>query len=210
MLECLESANRYIVNKIPKYDELLTSLEEYALCHNVPIVTKEVAEFLKFTAQRNNSSSILEIGTAIGYSGIILGRIAEKYNGTLTTIEIDEETYNIASKNFELSGLKNVNLILGDALNEIGKLNNKFDFIFIDAAKGQYKTFFEESYKLLNEGGIIVIDNILFRGYVYAEEYPKKYSTIVRKLNDFIDYLYINYSFILLPFGDGIGIVEKK
>lgn len=210
MLECLLEANKYIVSKIKKYDNILTDMENYALEHNVPIVTKEVAEFLRFTAERNKATDILEIGTAIGYSGIILARIAEKNGGILTTIEIDEDKYKTAADNFKRAELRNVDLILGDGNDIIKRLEKKFDFIFIDAAKGQYKSFFDESYRLLKEGGIIIIDNILFRGYVFSEDYPKKYSTIVRKLNEFIDYLFNNYNFILLPFGDGIGIVEKK
>lgn len=210
MLEVLNDANRYICEKIKKNDLLLTELEEYAEKNNVPIVTKEVAEFLKFIARKNKSASILEVGSAIGYSGIILGRIAKENNGTLTTIEIDEETFKIAKGNFEKAGLVNVRLIHGDALEVLPQLREEYDFIFIDAAKGQYKSFFEESFRMLKNGGIIVIDNILFRGYVYAKEYPKKYSTLVRKLNEFITYLFDNYQFTLLPFGDGIGIVEKK
>ena len=89
------------------------------------------------------------------------------------------------------------------------KLDKNFDFIFIDAAKGQYKKFFEDSYKLLNEGGIVFIDNILFRGYLYKES-PKRFKTIVKRLDEFINYLYENFDFVLLPISDGVGLVYKK
>lgn len=210
MLEELNQANEYIVSKIVEKDQLILNMEEYARAHNVPIVTKEVAKYLEFMADMNKSKNILEIGTAIGYSGIIMARVAKKYEGNLTTIEIDETRYIEAKENFEKAGLDNVHQILGDGLEEIKKLEYGYDFIFIDAAKGKYKEFFEDSYKLLSEGGLIFIDNIMFRGYLY-KEYPKRFKTIVRKLDEFIDYLYENYpSFTLLPFGDGIGLLRKE
>ncbi len=209
MLEELKQANEYIVSKIVENDQLILEMEEYASEHNVPIVTKEVAKYLEFMVDINRSKNILEIGTAIGYSGIIMARVAEKYGGKLTTIEIDETRYLEAKQNFEKAGLENVCQILGDGLEEIKKLDHGYDFIFIDAAKGKYKEFFEDSYRLLNEGGVIFIDNIMFRGYLY-KEYPKRFKTIVRKLDEFIDYLYENYpGFTLLPFGDGIGLLKK-
>ncbi len=210
MLEELKDANEYICKKIIERDELILELEEYAQINNVPIVTKEVAKYLEFMVDMNKSKNILEIGTAIGYSGILMGMIAKKYNGKLTTIEIDQDRYNEAKINFQKAKLSNINMILGDATEEIEKLNETFDFIFIDASKGQYRKFFEDSYKLLAPNGIIFIDNIMFRGYLY-KEYPKRFKTIVKKLDGFIDYLYEAYpeSFTLLPFGDGIGLLKK-
>lgn len=210
MLEELKDANSYVVSKIKEKDELILELEKYAAENNVPIVTKEVAEYLKFMVDMNKSRNILEVGTAIGYSGILMARAAEKYNGKLTTIEIDEERYKEANINFEKAGLKNVRTILGDAAAEIKKLDEEFDFVFIDASKGHYREFFEDSYKLLKKDGIIFIDNIMFRGYLY-KEYPKRFKTIVRKLDEFISYLYEEFGekFALLPFGDGIGLLKK-
>lgn len=211
MLEELKEANGYVVGKIKEKDELILELEKYAAENNVPIVTKEVAEYLKFMVDMNRSQNILEVGTAIGYSGIIMARAAQKYGGKLTTIEIDEERYKEANINFEKAGLKNVKTILGDAGEEIKKLDEEFDFVFIDASKGHYREFFDDSYKLLKKDGIIFIDNIMFRGYLY-KEYPKRFKTIVRKLDEFITWLYEEFgeSFVLLPFGDGIGLLRKK
>lgn len=211
MLEELKEANRYVVGKIKEKDELILELEKYAAENNVPIVTKEVAEYLKFMVDMNKSQNILEVGTAIGYSGILMARAAQKYGGKLTTIEIDEERYREANINFEKAGLKNVKTILGDAGEEIKKLDEEFDFVFIDASKGHYREFFDDSYKLLKKNGIIFIDNIMFRGYLY-KEYPKRFKTIVRKLDEFITWLYEEFgeSFVLLPFGDGIGLLKKR
>lgn len=211
MLEELKEANEYIISKIKENDELILEMEKYASEYNVPIVTKEVAEYLKFIVKSNGIKNILEVGTAIGYSGILMAKEIEKNGGKLYTIEIDEERYNLAQENFKKSGLNNIISIKGDAVEEIKKIDEKFDFVFIDASKGHYMEFFEDSYKLLNKDGIIFIDNIMFRGYLY-KEYPKRFKTIVRRLNEFIEYLYSRDGgeFVLLPFGDGIGLFRKK
>ena len=211
MLEELKEANEYIISKIKENDELILEMEKYAREYNVPIVTKEVTEYLKFIVKSNGIKNILEVGTAIGYSGILMAKEIEKNGGKLYTIEIDEERYNLAQENFKKSGLNNIVSIKGDAVEEIKKIDEKFDFVFIDASKGHYMEFFEDSYKLLNKDGIIFIDNIMFRGYLY-KEYPKRFKTIVRRLNEFIEYLYSRDGgeFVLLPFGDGIGLFRKK
>lgn len=206
MLEELRLANEYIIGKIREKDQLILEMEEYANEHNVPIITKEVGEYLKSLLKLLKPKNILEIGTAIGYSGIVM---AKEMTGTLYTIEIDEERYKIAKENFEKSDFNNIIQILGDAGEEISKIDEKFDFIFLDAAKGQYQNFFDDAIKLLNENGMVFVDNIMFRGYLY-KEYPKRFKTIVKKLDKFIDYLYENYEFTLLPFGDGIGLVRLK
>lgn len=213
MLEELKEANDYIYSKIEKYNkhkiEILNEIEEDAKINSVPIIGREIAEYLKFLIRTNkNIKDILEVGTATAYSGItMLGEVQDR-GGSLTTIEIDETRFNIAKENFKKSKLNGVNQIFGDAGEEIRKLNKKFDFVFIDAAKGQYKVFFEDSFKLLNDNGIIFIDNIMFRGYLYKES-PKRYKTIVKRLDEFIEFLYENYSFVLLPVSDGVGIVYK-
>ena len=214
MLEELKEANEYISSKIDKYKspnlELIKEIEKDAEINNVPIISKEIREYLKFIIRTNkNIKNILEVGTATAYSGIIMLEEIQDRNGTLTTIEINEDRFKVAKFNFEKSNLKGIEQILGDATEEIEKLNKTFDFIFIDAAKGQYKKFFEDSYKLLNEGGIVFIDNILFRGYLYKES-PKRFKTIVKRLNEFIDYIYENFdSVTLLPISDGVMLVSK-
>jgi len=209
MLDELKGANEYIVSKIEEKDTLILEMEAFALEHNVPIVTKEVAKYLEFLVSSHNFKNILEIGTAIGYSGTIMGRIAKRNGGKLTTIEIDETRYNQALENFKKAELlDSVNLILGDGIEEVKKIDDKFDFVFIDASKGHYMDFFKDSFERLSEDGMIFIDNIMFRGYLY-KEYPKRFKTIVRRLDEFITYLYKNHDFVLLPFGDGIGLVKK-
>lgn len=211
MLEELKDANSYIIGKIEEKDSLILEMEDFAHENNVPIVTKEVAEYLKFIVKTHKVKNILEVGTAIGYSGILMAKEIVEQDGKLYTIEIDEERYNQAQENIKKSGLNNIVSIKGDAVEEIKKIEEDFDFVFIDASKGHYMDFFEDSIKLLNKNGIIFIDNIMFRGYLY-KEYPKRFKTIVKRLDSFIDSLYKREDgdFVLLPFGDGVGLFYKK
>ncbi|WP_294726544.1 O-methyltransferase [uncultured Fusobacterium sp.] len=211
MLEELKEANSYIIGKIEEKDSLILEMEDFAHENNVPIVTKEVAEYLKFIVKTHKVKNILEVGTAIGYSGILMAKEIVGQDGKLYTIEIDEERYNQAQENIKKSGLNNIVSIKGDAVEEIKKIEENFDFVFIDASKGHYMDFFEDSIKLLNKNGIIFIDNIMFRGYLY-KEYPKRFKTIVKRLDSFIDSLYKREDgdFVLLPFGDGVGLFYKK
>ncbi|WP_300452903.1 O-methyltransferase [Fusobacterium sp.] len=211
MLEELKDANSYIIGKIEEKDSLILEMEDFAHENNVPIVTKEVAEYLKFIVKTHKVKNILEVGTAIGYSGILMAKEIVEQDGKLYTIEIDEERYNQAQENIKKSVLNNIVSIKGDAVEEIKKIEENFDFVFIDASKGHYMDFFEDSIKLLNKNGIIFIDNIMFRGYLY-KEYPKRFKTIVKRLDSFIDSLYKREDgdFVLLPFGDGVGLFYKK
>ena len=214
MIENFIESSKYAQNLFKIKNEIIHDIKNESLDENVPIITDEVLNYMIFTARNIKARNILEIGTATGYSGLFLAQIANENSGFLTTMEIDEIRYGKAVENFKKLGLFEKNkMIFGDALEEIPKLdkNVKYDFIFIDASKGQYLKFFEMSYELLNENGIIFIDNLMFRGLIAAdkEEIPKRYKTIVKRLKEFIEKLNEEYNFVLLPFGDGVGIVKK-
>lgn len=214
MIENFIESSKYAQNLFKIRNEIIQDIKKESLDENVPIITDEVLNYMIFTARNIKARNILEIGTATGYSGLFLAQIANENSGFLTTMEIDEIRYGKAVENFKKLGLFEKNkMISGDALEEIPKLdkNVKYDFIFIDASKGQYLKFFEMSYELLNENGIIFIDNLMFRGLVAAdkEEIPKRYKTIAKRLKEFIEKLNEEYNFVLLPFGDGVGIVKK-
>jgi len=214
MIENFIESSKYAQNLFKIRNEIIQDIKNESLDENVPIITDEVLNYMIFTARNIKARNILEIGTATGYSGLFLAQIANENSGFLTTMEIDEIRYGKAVENFKKLGLFEKNkMIFGDALEEIPKLdkNVKYDFIFIDASKGQYLKFFEMSYELLNENGIIFIDNLMFRGLVAAdkEEIPKRYKTIAKRLKEFIEKLNEEYNFVLLPFGDGVGIVKK-
>ena len=214
MIENFIESSKYAQNLFKIRNEIIQDIKNESLDENVPIITDEVLNYMIFTARNIKARNILEIGTATGYSGLFLAQIANENSGFLTTMEIDEIRYGKAVENFKKLGLFEKNkMIFGDALEEIPKLdkNVKYDFIFIDASKGQYLRFFEMSYELLNENGIIFIDNLMFRGLVAVEKekIPKRYKTIVKRLGEFIEKLNKEYNFVLLPFGDGVGIVKK-
>ena len=214
MIENFIESSKYAQNLFKIKNEIIQDIKNKSLDENVPIITDEVLNYMIFTARNIKARNILEIGTATGYSGLFLAQLANENSGFLTTMEIDEIRYRKAMENFKKLGLFEKNkMIFGDALEEIPKLdkNVKYDFIFIDASKGQYLKFFEMSYELLNENGIIFIDNLMFRGLIAAdkEEIPKRYKTIVKRLKEFIEKLNEKYNFVLLPFGDGVGIVKK-
>lgn len=214
MIENFIESSKYAQNLFKIRNEIIQDIKNKSLDENVPIITDEVLNYMIFTARNIKARNILEIGTATGYSGLFLAQIANENGGFLTTMEIDEIRYGKAVENFKKLGLFEKNkMIFGDALEEIPKLdkNVKYDFIFIDASKGQYLKFFEMSYELLNENGIIFIDNLMFRGLIAAdkEEISKRYKTIVKRLKEFIEKLNEEYNFVLLPFGDGVGIVKK-
>ena len=214
MIENFIESSKYAQNLFKIKNEIIQDIKNKSLDENVPIITDEVLNYMIFTARNIKARNILEIGTATGYSGLFLAQLANENSGFLTTMEIDEIRYRKAVENFKKLGLFEKNkMIFGDALEEIPKLdkNVKYDFIFIDASKGQYLKFFEMSYELLNENGIIFIDNLMFRGLIAAdkEEIPKRYKTIVKRLKEFIEKLNEEYNFVLLPFGDGVGIVKK-
>lgn len=200
MIENYLGASNF-VRTLFKEDDEIKELKKEALENKIPIVTEEVLAYMIYMLRLICAKKGLEIGSAVGYSAYYLSKYVE-----LTTIEIDEKRYEIAKK--VLKG-RNVKIYNADACEILKDLDEKYDFIFIDAAKGKYLDFFKLCYDKLNYGGLIFIDNILFRGYVCENEYPKRYKTIVKNLREFINYLK-KYDFALLPFGDGIGLVRKE
>ncbi|WP_073508112.1 O-methyltransferase [Streptobacillus notomytis] len=209
MIINFENSSNFARN-LYEFNEKQEKLEKIALENRIPIITREVLKYMVFLAENIKAKNILEIGTATGFSGIFLAEICKKNNGKLTTIEIDQERYLKANENFKEFKLSEyINNIHDDAMNVLPNMTEKFDFIFIDASKSKYEDFYNHSYSLLREGGIIFIDNIMFRGYVAEDDVPKKYKTMVRNLKKFINYLNDKYNFTLLPFGDGVGIVIK-
>ena len=187
-------------------------IKKYAEENNVPIMLDDGIKFLTNFIIKNQISSVLEIGTAIGYSSIMM--CLSSPNVEVTTIERDEKRYLEALKNIkELSLEKRITLIYNDALNV--KLDDKYDLIFIDAAKAQNINFFEIFQKNLNPGGAIITDNLNFHGLVNKEESEIKSRNVralVRKIKDYVKYLKSNPRFetTFYDLGDGISVSIKK
>ena len=189
----------------------LEELEKYAEVNNVPIMQKDGIEFLTRYIKENKIKNILEIGSAIGYSSIMMALVDNDIK--VTTIERDEERYNLAVKNISEFNLNDrINIILGDALDT--NIEGTYDLIFIDAAKSQYIKFFEKYELNLKQGGVIVTDNLSFHGLVEDESKTTNRNTkqLVRKIRKYIDYLKENnnYKTEFYKLGDGVAISKKK
>ncbi|WP_407429319.1 O-methyltransferase, partial [Treponema sp.] len=206
-----------VASEIEKFIDILSQdkcddfIKNYAMQNEVPIMQDEGSEFICEYIKSHNVKSVLEIGTAIGYSSVRFAKISPEI--CVTTIEIDEERYNQAVKNVESNSLTSqITLIFGDALTE--QIEGKFDLIFIDAAKAQYTKFFEKYKENLSENGVIITDNLSFHGMVEDLSLTNNYSTkkLVKKIRKYIDFLKNNEEFDTEFFkkGDGISISKKK
>lgn len=190
----------------------LLDIEKYAKDNNVPIMLPDGIEFLLNYIKENNVKTILEIGTAIGYSAIRMALISSDIK--VTTIERDIDRYNEAIKNISNFSLENqINVIYADAFDV--DLTEKFDLIFIDAAKSQYIKFFEKFKHNLNETGTIISDNLEFHGLVENKEnvsLSRNVRGLVRKINEYVAFLKDNREFKtnFYSIGDGIGVSVRK
>lgn len=190
----------------------ITKIKEYAKRENIPIMQDEGIEFLTSFIEKKGIKNILEIGTAIGYSAIMMALVNSNIH--ITTIERDEERYMEALKNIKKFELENrITLIFNDALNV--EVKDEYDLIFIDAAKGKNKEFFNHFESNLKPDGFIITDNMGFHGYVEMneEDLPSKnIASIVRKIKDYIYFLENNmlYKTIIYKIGDGIAVTERR
>lgn len=202
----------YIRNLEKNTDSLLIEMEDYALKNKVPIIEVEVARFLEILVKLKKPKRILEIGTAIGYSSIIMHRAYPK--SKITTIEIDEKNFLKAKEFIKKSNYtKNIDVIFADANDALEFIKADYDMIFMDAAKGQYINFFEKSVERLTKGGILVSDNILFRGLVAKEKNNvRRKNTIVKRLKEFLNMITNSeiFSTTIVPIDDGMAICYKK
>ena len=193
-----------------RISKLIKEIEEYGTLKNVPIMSEDTIETIKKIITVNEFHTILEVGTAIGYSTICFASTPGVTN--ITSIERDPIRSAIAVNNVEKSGLKNITLRHIDAL-EI-ELNDKFDLIIIDAAKSQNMKFFNKFKDNLNEDGIIIIDNLSFHGYVNQTERIKSRNLrqMVNKIRKFIDFLNNNEEFTVkyIEVGDTLGVCKRK
>lgn len=196
---------------VDKY-ALIREMKQYAEVNSVPIMVDEGIDFLTTFILKNHVKNVLEIGTAIGYSAIMMALVDP--NLKITTIERDEVRYLEALKNVKAFGLENrITLIYNDAFNV--KLDEKFDLIFIDAAKAQNIKFFEMFERNLEYRGVIITDNLKFHGLVDKKEEEiksKNLRALVRKIKDYVDYLKTNekYNTEFFEVGDGISVSTRK
>lgn len=189
----------------------MKELEEYAKINNIPIMQKDGILYLINYIKENNIRNILEIGSAIGYSSIMMASINSDIR--ITTIERDKDRYDLAVSNIKKYNLdKQINIIYGDAVDT--DIAGMYDLIFIDAAKGKNIFFFEKYKNNLVKGGTIITDNLSFHGLVEDSDLVKTKNQrgIVNKIKDFISFLDNNEEFATeyIPVGDKIAISKRR
>lgn len=205
----------YLMHHLPNREEPLLELEAYAESNGVPIMDPVSMNFLTQLVRIHQPETILEIGTAIGYSAL---RMADAHpSAMITSMERNTHMYELATKNIQATEkASNILLKQGDALDIIHELiveGKQYDFIFIDAAKAQYQRFFELVQPLTRDKTIIVCDNILFKGYVVDETKveQKRLQSLTKKIQAFNTWLvkHPDYHTSIIPIGDGVSISVK-
>ena len=194
--------------------EILEKIEQEALSAEVPIIRKETQGFLKFLLAVKKPMRVLEIGTAVGFSALLMSEMIPE-DGRITTIEKYEKRIPIARENFRRMGREEqIELLEGDALEILKGLDGSYDFIFMDAAKAQYVFYLEEAIRLLEPGGILLTDNVLQDGDVIESRFAveRRNRTIHARMREFL-YNIKHDSRILssiIPLGDGVAVSVKR
>ncbi len=193
--------------------EWLLELEKEAVADYVPIVRKDMQAFLKYMMYRCKPERILEVGTAIGFSALLMSEYAPQAH--ITTIENYDKRIPIAKENFKRFGRdERIELVEGDALKILPKLKGRYDFIFMDAAKGQYINYLPDILRLMDEGATLVSDNVLQDGDIIESKYAvvRRDRTIHTRMRDYLYELkhHENLMTVILPVGDGITVSIKK
>lgn len=204
---------QYIRSLIPRSEGILEELEAYAKENSVPIIQKEVGKFLELMINIKKPTKILELGTAIGYSAILMS-ISSSGRSHITTIERDENMVNTALENINKYGFSNkIQVIQGDCLEVLEKLKGEFDLIFMDAGKGHYNHFLPHCLRLLSKDGIIIADNVLFKGMVASRELLKRRKiTIVKRMKTYLEMVSNDKELVtsVIPMGDGIAVTVRR
>ena len=165
----------------------LQKIKQDALTNHIPIIMDDTLEVVDQILTEKKPNRILEIGTAVGYSAICFSEYLQE-GGRIDTIERDEERVKQAKENIKKVGISEnkIKIYFGDAVEILPQLNEKYDIIFIDAAKGKYPFFLNQALRMIKDGGVILADNILYKGYVMSDYNKHKQRTAVRNLREYI------------------------
>ena len=194
--------------------EFLDALERKALSDEVPIIRPDMQSFLKVLLSVHRPERILEVGTAVGFSAILMSQNTDD-TCQITTIEKYEKRIPEARENFRLAGLENrITLLEGDALEVMGRLSEPYDMVFMDAAKGQYIHFLPEALRLLRTGGILISDNVLQDGDIIESHYAveRRNRTIYKRMREYLYVLKHTQGLLtsIVPVGDGAAVTVKQ
>lgn len=190
----------------------LEKIKQKALEEHIPIIMDDTLEIMGEYLTKSKPKKMLEIGTAVGYSAICFTKFLAE-NGWIDTIERDQERVKEAKENIKKVGVEEqIHIYEGDAVEILPTLNEKYDAIFIDAAKGKYPFFLKESLRMIRSNGIIFADNILYKGYVMSDYNKHKQRTAVRNLREYIKEVSENPNLEtqILEVGDGLAVSRIK
>lgn len=193
---------------------LIEAIEQEALCARVPIIRKETQSFLKVLLMMKKPMRVLEVGTAVGFSAILMSEYLPR-GGRITTIEKYEKRIPVARDNFRRAGKEEqITLLEGDALEIMRSLEGSYDFIFMDAAKGQYIYYLPEAIRLLAPEGVLVSDNVFQDGDVIQSRFAveRRNRTIHSRMREYLYELkhHDKLQTSLLPLGDGVAVSVRK
>ena len=201
----------YLAQLFPEPTGYLKDLRAFAEAEGVPIIDAQVENFLNFFLPLLGAKTILELGTAVGYSASMMARALP--DAKITTVELDADRAINARTHFQNQDLeKRIHLVVGDAELFIQQDRGRYDFIFIDAAKGQYEIYLKESLRLLAPGGVILMDNVLFHGMLASKKlFKRRKITIVKRLKRLLHRVLHseNLSATVLPIGDGLLLIRR-
>lgn len=190
----------------------LEKIKQKALEEKIPIIMDDTLEVIDEILSKDKPEKILEIGTAVGYSAICFSKYL-KENGRIDTIEREEDRVIQAKENIQRAEVeKRINVLFGDAVEILPTLKDKYDVIFIDAAKGKYPFFLEQALRMLKDDGVIFADNILYKGYVMSDYNKHKQRTAVTHLREYIKETTENPELQteILEVGDGLAITRRR
>lgn len=191
-------------------EEELKIVKEKALENHIPIIMDDTLKKIEEILKEEKTKRILEIGTAVGYSATMFAKYTDE-DCIIDTIEIDEERAKEAKENIEKIGVADrINIMVGNAVDILPTISQEYDIVFIDAAKGKYPVFLENAIRLIKNGGLILADNILYKGYVMSDYNKHKQRTAVRHLREYIQEITENEKLEseILEIGDGLAITR--
>ena len=203
----------YLRKEIPKHSGILKELEEYAEKNSVPMVQPETAQLLEVIGAIKRPERVLEVGCAIGYSAILTAQYLAS-GGTVTTIEWDADMAITARENIKRAGFEDrINVIHNDAKEVLPTLSAEYDIIFLDGPKAHYIYMLNDCIRLLKKGGLLIADNVLYKGMTADDEHViRRKITIVKRLRRFISAQMQRQELktVLLPLGDGVTVAVKQ
>jgi predicted O-methyltransferase YrrM len=205
---------KFINSMETENSEILEVIEREALDSYVPIIRKEMQSFLKLLLSIQKPMRVLEVGTAVGFSALLMSEYLPD-GATITTIENYDKRIPIARKNFERAGKEHmITLLEGDAQEVLKTLEGEYDFIFMDAAKGQYIHFLPDILRLLRAGGLLVSDNVMQEGTIVESRFgvERRDRTIHARMREYLYVLKHHEALItsIVPLGDGVALSVKK